>query len=108
MAKNKKKSDGRTLQVPQGDSQETHQVPNNPPLSSIHDGIGDQLPNLPDLRCSSRIHAAASKTLGNGNSSDQVRVEQQTSSGDTGRDRNLQYYSEEDDESPCKSSDLTP
>ena len=108
MAKNKKKTDGRTLQVPQGDSRETHQVPDNPPLSPIRDSIGDQLPNLPDLRRSSRIHAVASETLGNGNNSDQARVEQRASSGDTGRDRNLQYYSDEDDESHRKSSDLTP
>ena len=108
MAKNKKKTDGRTLQVPQGDSRETHQVPDNPPLSPIRDGIGDQLPNLPDLRRSSRILAVASETLGNGNGSDQARVELRTSSGDTGRDRDLQYYSDEDEESPRKSSDLTP
>src|SRR5258705_13068766 len=97
MAKNKKKTDGRTLQVPQGDSRETHQVPDNPPLSPICDSIGDQLPNLPDLRRSSRIHAVASETLGNGNGLDQARVEQRASSGDTGRDHDPQYYSDEDD-----------
>ena len=46
--------------------------------------------------------------MGNRNGSDQVQVEQRTSSGDTGHDRDLQYYSNEDDESPRKSSDLTP
>ena len=81
MAKTKKKTDGKTSQVSQRDSRETHQVPDNPP-NPIRDSIRGWNPTLPDLHRSSRIQAAASDTLGNGDSLDQVQAEFQIASED--------------------------
>src|SRR5882724_8695820 len=106
MAKPKRKPDGRTPWVLQRDSRETHQVPDNPPLSPMRDGIGNRTSPLPDLHRSSQLQAAASDTLGNGDSSDQVRAEFQIVSED--REGDPQTNREEDYESICKSSDLTP
>jgi hypothetical protein len=55
---------------------------------------------------SGRLQAAASDTLGNGDSSDQVRAEFQITSED--REGDIQTNREEDYESIRKSSDLTP
>jgi hypothetical protein len=105
MAKTKKKTDGKTSQVSQRDSQETHQVPDNPP-NPIRDSIGGRNLTLPNLHRSGQIQAATSDTLGNGDSSDQVRAEFQIASED--REGDIQTNREEDYESICKSSDLTP
>ena len=105
MAKTKKKTDGKTSQVPQRDSRETHQVPDNPPYP-IRDSIGDRNPTLPDLHRSGRLQAATSDTLGNGDSSDQVRAEFQITSED--REGDFQTNRKEDYKSIRKSSDLTP
>ena len=72
MAKPIRKPDGRTSRVLQRDSWETHQVPDNPPQLPIQDSIGNEEPTLPNLCRSSCIQAAASDTLGNGDSSEQV------------------------------------
>jgi hypothetical protein len=106
MAKPKRKPDGRTSRALQRDSQETHQVPDNPPLSPMRDGIGDRISPLPDLRRSSRIQAAVSDMLGNGASSDQVQAKFQIVSEDCKGDP--QTNREEDYESIRKSSDQTP
>ncbi|KIM91272.1 hypothetical protein PILCRDRAFT_1441 [Piloderma croceum F 1598] len=106
MAKPKRKPDGKTSRVLQRDSRETHQVPDNPPQLPIQDSIGNEEPTLPDLRRSSRIQAAASDTLGNGDSSEQVRAEFQITSEDCEGDP--QSNREEDTGSIRKSSDLTP
>jgi hypothetical protein len=105
MAKTKKKTDGKTSQVPQRDSRETHQVPDNPPYP-IRDSIGDRNPTLPDLCRSGWLQAATSNTLGISDSSDQVRAEFQITSEDP--KGNIQTNREEDYESIRKSSDLTP
>ncbi|KIM74948.1 hypothetical protein PILCRDRAFT_14011 [Piloderma croceum F 1598] len=63
MAKPKRKPDGRTSRVLQGDSRESHQVPDNPTQLPIWDSIGNEEPTLPDLCRSSHIQAAASNTL---------------------------------------------
>jgi hypothetical protein len=106
MAKPKRKPDGRTSRVLQRDSRETHQVPDNPPQFPIRDSIGDDAPTIPDLRRSSRIQAAASDTLGNGDSLGQARAEFQITSED--REGDPQSNREEDTGSIRKSSDLTP
>jgi len=72
MAKTKKKTDGKTSQVSQRDSRETHQVPDNPAPYPIRDSIENRNPTLPDLRRSVRKQTAANDTIGNGDSSDQV------------------------------------
>jgi hypothetical protein len=106
MAKPKRKPDGRTSGVLQRDSRETHQVPDNPPQFPIRDSIGDNAPTLPDLCCSSHIQAAASNTLGNSDSSEQIQAEFQITSEDPKGDP--QSNREKDTGSICKSSDLTP
>ncbi|KIM72171.1 hypothetical protein PILCRDRAFT_16385 [Piloderma croceum F 1598] len=106
MAKPKRKPDGRTSQVLQRDSRETHQVPDNPPQLPIRDSIGNEEPTLPDLHCSSHIQATTSDTLGNGDSSEQVRAKFQITSEDC--KGNPQSNREEDTGSIRKSSDLTP
>jgi hypothetical protein len=106
MAKPKRKPDGRTSQVLQRDSQETHQVPDNLPQFSIRDSIGNDALTIPDLRRSSHIQAAGSDTIGNGDSSEQVRAKFQITSEDC--EGNPQSNREEDTGSICKSSDLTP
>src|ERR1700729_1427979 len=105
MAKPKRKPDGRTSWVLQRDSRETHQVPDNPPQLPMRDSIGNEEPTLPNLHRSSRIQAAASDTLGNGDSSEQVRAEFQIASED--RKGDPQSNCEEDTGSIRKSSDLT-
>jgi len=106
MAKTKKKTDGKTSQVSQRDRRETHQVPDNPTPYPIQDSIENRNPTLPDLRRSVRKQTAANDTIGNGNSSDQVRAEFQITSED--REGESQTNREEDYESIRKSSDLTP
>jgi hypothetical protein len=106
MAKPKRKPDGRTSRVLQRDSRKTHQVPDNPPQFPIRDSIGDNAPTIPDLHRSSHIQAAASDTLGNGDSSGQTRAKFQITSED--REGDPQSNREEDIGSIRKRSDLTP
>ena len=105
MTRPKKKPDGRTSQVLQRDSQETHQVPDNPQLNLIRDSSRNP-PALPELSHGSQAQANASDTIGNGRSSEQVRAKFQIASED--HDDNLQTNHEKDSESNRKSSDLTP
>jgi hypothetical protein len=72
MAKPKRKPDGRTSQVLQKNSRETHQVPDSPPQFPIRDSIGDNALTLPDLHRSSHIQATAGDTLGNSDSLEQI------------------------------------
>src|ERR1700683_2706373 len=106
MAKTKRKPDGRSSRAPPKGIVEKPIRFLTTPLSPIHDVIGDQMLTLPDLGHSSQIQAATSDTLGNGDSSDQVRAEFQIISED--RKGDPQTNHEEDYESICKSSDLTP
>jgi len=106
MAKTKKKTDGKTSQVSQRDSWETHQVPDNPSPYPIQDSIENWNLTLPDLRHSIWKQTTANNTIGNSDSSDQVWAEFQITSEDC--EGNTQTNHEEDYESIRKSSDLTP